>query len=119
MLYVFLVFYGSACRGVSYTFGHDIATEFLRENGLDLLCRAHQVVEDGYEFQNDRQVVTIFSVPNYCGEFDNAGAMMTVSADLVCSFKIIRPKSHKSKLLEKEKEKGKSGSGTSTMTIAN
>ena len=32
-----------------------------------------QVVEDGYEFFARRQLVTIFSAPNYCGEFDNAG----------------------------------------------
>ena len=28
------------------------------------------VVEDGYEFYNDRSLVTVFSAPNYCGEFD-------------------------------------------------
>ena len=32
-----------------------------------------KVVEDGYEFFNKRQLVTVFSAPNYCGEFDNAG----------------------------------------------
>lgn len=50
-----------------------------------------QVVEDGYEFFADRQLVTIFSAPNYCGEFDNAGAMMTVDESLVCSFQILKP----------------------------
>jgi serine/threonine-protein phosphatase PP1 catalytic subunit len=30
-------------------------------------------VEDGYEFFSKRQLVTVFSAPNYCGEFDNAG----------------------------------------------
>eukprot|EP00951_Prasinocladus_malaysianus_P000512 scaffold3809_cov47-Prasinocladus_malaysianus.AAC.1 len=33
-----------------------------------------------------RQLVTIFSAPNYCGEFDNAGAMMSVDETLMCSF---------------------------------
>ena len=50
-----------------------------------------QVVEDGYEFFADRQLVTIFSAPNYCGEFDNAGAMMTVDETLMCSFQILKP----------------------------
>jgi hypothetical protein len=49
-------------RGVSYTFGPDVLSEFLDQHKLDLICRAHQVVEDGYEFQADRQLVTIFSV---------------------------------------------------------
>jgi serine/threonine-protein phosphatase PP1 catalytic subunit len=50
-----------------------------------------QVVEDGYEFFADRQLVTIFSAPNYCGEFDNAGAMMSVDETLMCSFQILKP----------------------------
>lgn len=47
-----------------------------------------KVVEDGYEFFAKRQLVTIFSAPNYCGEFDNAGAMMSVDETLMCSFQV-------------------------------
>lgn len=54
-----------------------------------------QVVEDGYEFFADRQLVTIFSAPNYCGEFDNAGAMMSVDESLLCSFQILKPEKKK------------------------
>lgn len=60
-----------------------------------LMCvssRSHvhwlQVVEDGYEFFAKRQLVTLFSAPNYCGEFDNAGAMMSVDETLMCSFQV-------------------------------
>lgn len=63
-----------------------------------MICRAHQVVEDGYEFQADRKLVTIFSAPNYCGEFDNAGAMLQVSSDLQCSFAVLRPMAHKNRI---------------------
>ncbi|XP_031126469.1 serine/threonine-protein phosphatase PP1-like isoform X2 [Ipomoea triloba] len=83
--------WGENDRGVSYTFGADKVAEFLRKHDLDLICRAHQVVEDGYEFFADRQLVTIFSAPNYCGEFNNAGALMNVDATLLCSFQIIKP----------------------------
>lgn len=48
----------------------------------------NQVVEDGYEFFAKRQLVTLFSAPNYCGEFDNAGGMMTVDESLLCSFQV-------------------------------
>jgi hypothetical protein len=34
------------------------------------------------------QCVTIFSAPNYCGEFDNAAAVMHVDTELTCSFTI-------------------------------
>lgn len=78
-------------RGVSYTFSSGIVQEFLKEHDLDLVVRAHQVVEDGYEFFAGRELVTVFSAPNYCGEFDNAGAMMTVDDTLMCSFQILKP----------------------------
>ena len=54
-------------------------------------------MEDGYEFFANRQLVTIFSAPNYCGEFDNAGAMMSVDETLMCSFQILKPADKKSK----------------------
>ena len=34
------------------------------------------------------QLVTLFSAPNYCGQFDNAAGLMHVSANLTCSFTI-------------------------------
>lgn len=114
--------WGMNDRGVSYTFGPDKVSEFLQKQDLDLICRAHQVlmsemickyhvksvsylksylylqvVEDGYEFFADRQLVTIFSAPNYCGEFDNAGAMMSVDETLMCSFQILKPTEKKPK----------------------
>ena len=83
--------WGENDRGVSFTFGSDTVEKFLRKHDLDLICRAHQVVEDGYQFFAKRQLITIFSAPNYCGEFDNSGAVMTVDPDLMCSFQILKP----------------------------
>lgn len=73
---------------MSYTFGADVVKKFLEKHDFDLICRGHQVVEDGYEFFAKRQLITIFSAPNYCGEFDNAGALMSVNEDLLCSFQV-------------------------------
>mmetsp|Transcript_53217 Transcript_53217/g.130410 ORF Transcript_53217/g.130410 Transcript_53217/m.130410 type:complete len:339 (+) Transcript_53217:321-1337(+) len=87
--------WGENDRGVSFTFGPDIVSRFLQRFDLDLICRAHQVVEDGYEFFGDRRLVTIFSAPNYTGEFDNAGAMMSVDETLMCSFQILKPSERK------------------------
>jgi len=89
--------WGDNDRGVSFTFGADVVTSFLEKFDLDLICRAHQVVEDGYEFFAKRQLVTLFSAPNYCGEFDNAGAMMSVDETLMCSFQILKPTERKQK----------------------
>ena len=102
-------------RGVSYCFGKKVIMEFLSKHDFDLVCRAHMVVEDGYEFFNERILVTVFSAPNvslprplrcairsgavslsanglqYCGEFDNWGAVMSVSGELLCSFELLKP----------------------------
>jgi len=51
-------------RGVSYCFGKKVIMEFLQRHDFDLVCRAHMVVEDGYEFFTDRVLVTVFSAPN-------------------------------------------------------
>lgn len=50
------------------------------------------MVEDGYEFFDQRNLVTVFSAPNYCGEFDNAGSFITVNEELKCSFTVFKPK---------------------------
>ena len=76
-------------RGVSYTFGADTVEWFLDNNDLDLICRAHEVMERGYGFFAKRQLVTIFSAPDYCGEFDNSGAVMSIDGVLACSFLIM------------------------------
>ncbi|KAI9032851.1 catalytic subunit of type 1 serine/threonine protein phosphatase [Phycomyces nitens] len=82
-------------RGVSYTFGPDALSNFLDKMGLQLICRAHQVVEDGYEFFGNKGLVTIFSATNYCDEFDNAGCVLKIDRSLTCSFEIFMPKNRK------------------------
>ena len=48
-------------------------------------------MEEGYEFFADRNLVTVFSAPNYYGEWDNAAAIMIIDEDLICRFKIMQP----------------------------
>ena len=48
-------------------------------------------MEDGYEFFAKKRLVTIFSAPNYCNEFDNDGAMLHIREDLCCSFYKLMP----------------------------
>ena len=88
-------------RGVSFVFGADVVAAFLEQHDLDLLVRAHQVVEDGYEFFAGRRLVTLFSAPNYCGEFDNAGGMISVDENLMCSFQILKPSSRAARFAQR------------------
>ncbi|KAE9417627.1 hypothetical protein Angca_002387 [Angiostrongylus cantonensis] len=93
--------WASNCRGVSYVFGKDVVVEMSAILDIELVARAHQVVQDGYEFFANRKLVTIFSAPHYCGQFDNAGAVMNVGEDLVCSFTILRPSLKACKVMPK------------------
>lgn len=76
-------------RGVSHLFGEDVVTDFLDLVDMDLIVRGHQVMERGYGFFAARQLVTLFSAPSYCGEFDNDAAVMNIDEKLQCSFVII------------------------------
>ena len=81
--------WASNSRGISVLFNENLVEKALDELDIDLICRAHQVVEEGYEFFAQRKLVTVFSAPNYCGEFDNSGAFMIVNKDLMCGFKVL------------------------------
>lgn len=78
-------------RGVSFTFNEKVVDQFCDKNEIDLVCRGHLVVDDGYEFFANRRLVTIFSAPNYCAMFENDGCLMRVAQDLTCSFSILKP----------------------------
>jgi hypothetical protein len=69
-------------RDVFGTFDADVTVDFLHAQELDIMCRAHQVVEDGYEYFPDRPFVTFFSAPNY--------------RQLGCSFTIFKSKTDSS-----------------------
>ena len=64
--------------------GHEIAFSF--SNGLTLVSRAHQLVMEGYNWSHDRNVVTIFSAPNYCYRCGNHAAIMELDDALKYSF---------------------------------
>ncbi|OWB73309.1 hypothetical protein B5S31_g3047 [[Candida] boidinii] len=80
-------------RGVSYCFNKKVVNKFNDRFEFDLIARGHMVVEQGYEFFAKRKLVTIFSAPNYCGEFNNWGAVMNVDKKLMCSFELLKPNS--------------------------
>ncbi|KEG07053.1 putative protein phosphatase 1 catalitic subunit [Trypanosoma grayi] len=83
-------------RRISFVFSARALEKFLKDNDLDMICRAHQVVERGFLFfpsNKKRQLLTIFSATNYCNEFQNSGGVLCVDKEGVCSLLILDPPS--------------------------
>jgi serine/threonine-protein phosphatase PP1 catalytic subunit len=78
-------------RGISVCFSKKKVEEFTKENDLDLICRAHQVVEEGFQFFANMKLITVFTAPNYMDEFDNNGAILEVNKDMICSLHVLKP----------------------------
>lgn len=57
-------------------FGPDRVAEFLKNNNLGLIIRAHECVMDGFERFAMGQMMTVFSATDYCGKHKNAGAIL-------------------------------------------
>lgn len=78
--------WGISPRGAGYTFGQDISEQFNHSNGLKLIGRAHQLAMEGYNWCHERNVVTIFSAPNYCYRCGNQAAVMEIDEHLKYTF---------------------------------
>lgn len=80
-------------RGTGYYFGEEPTTEFLQKFGFTMICRGHQVAEKGfdYPFEPSKSVVTLFSAPNYCDNWDNDGAIMYLNSKSEISYDVITP----------------------------
>lgn len=83
--------WGENDRGCSYTFGPQIVHDFCEKHGFHLVCRAHQVMDFGYEFFCQRKLATVFTASNYCGDYGNRGSVLYVDPKLRCSLVILLP----------------------------
>lgn len=85
--------YGPNDRQTSCVFGKKPTRALLDKLQLDLIVRAHQAIDNGYDFPfiPDRSIVTVFSAPNY-GMMGNKAAIMHISKKMSVTFSIIHPK---------------------------
>ena len=74
--------FGGSPRGAGFCWGEDISDKFNHRNNLKMICRAHQLVMEGYNYAHKKKCVTVFSAPNYCYRCGNKASVLEVSDNL-------------------------------------
>jgi len=79
--------WGMSTRGAGFLFSAKPVWVFNHVNNLSLICRAHQLMMEGYKYMFKDQLVTVWSAPNYCYRCNNIAAVLELDSNSVCTFK--------------------------------
>ena len=69
-------------RGAGFIFGEEQSSKFNFTNKLSMICRAHQLQQNGFQWWHENNVLTIFSAPNYCYRCGNLADIMEIDENM-------------------------------------
>lgn len=80
-----------SARGAGYLFGESVVDKFNATNGLELVARAHQMVQQGFQYMfSGNNLVTVWSAPNYCYRCENVASILQLDECLNRTFLIFK-----------------------------
>lgn len=72
-----IVEYSPSPKGAGQLYGEKAVNDFIKENNnISIIIRSHTLVMEGYEYQFNKKLLTIFSAPLYSGRIENVGAVL-------------------------------------------
>lgn len=98
-------------------FTQDRLTKFMKDNNLHMIIRSHEIVQEGYEPSPNGALITITSVTDYMGKYQNAAAITIIRKNNEIQPKVIFPQSNSMEdEIAKRAGMGKSMGGNTSMT---